>query len=494
VHHRLDLFKALQARALSQPDTVALTGGSSRVLYGKLPDLVSRTAAALPGQRIGILMDNHPAWAVADLAVLLSRRVCVPLPTFFSDAQLRHAIQDACLDTVITDQPGRLADLPLTGQTTLTVAGQTLHVLELAGVKAAPLADDVVKVTYTSGTTSRPKGVCLTWSTLQAVVHSLVKASEARVTDHILALLPMSTLLENIGSVYVPLQVGATAVLVAPEATGLRGSQDLDVPTLLACLQRYQPSGLILIPQLLQILVAARQQGTLLPGSLRFIAVGGAPVARGVLDAAHRAGLPVFQGYGLSEAGSVVCLNTARHNRPGSVGRHLPHVDVRIAADGEIHIRGSLFSGYLGEPPRDPEAEYATGDVGWLDEDGYLYLTGRKKHMFITSFGRNVSPDWIECELQGEPAIAQAAVFGEARPFNVAVIVPRGKTADQVRSSINVVNQRLPDYAWIRKFVLAGEAFTPHNNMLTANGRLRRASIANHYRQSLDDLYNEEVA
>ena len=114
-------------------------------------------------------------------------------------------------------------------------------------------------------------------------------------------------------------------------------------------------------------------------------------------------------------------MNTPHAHKSGSVGRPLPHVQLQIDADGEIHVGGIGALGYLGEPARAGAAPIATGDLGYLDEDGFLYLTGRKKHIFITAFGRNVAPEWVERELLGEPEILQAAVFGESRPHNCAV-------------------------------------------------------------------------
>ncbi|MDB5947854.1 MAG: AMP-dependent synthetase and ligase, partial [Ramlibacter sp.] len=134
----------------------------------------------------------------------------------------------------------------------------------------------------------------------------------------------------------------------------------------------------------------------------------------------------------------------------------------------------------------------ATGDLGYLDGDGFLHLTGRKKSSFITSFGRNVAPEWVERELVAHGPIAQAAVFGEARPFNSAVLaVQRTATPQAVEEALAEVNRRLPDYARVRAWLPASEPFTPGNGMLTPNGRLRRASIFNTYAARIDALYQQ---
>lgn len=207
--------------------------------------------------------------------------------------------------------------------------------------------------------------------------------------------------------------------------------------------------------------------------------------------------MPVYEGYGLSECASVVAVNTPHANRPGSVGKPLPHARLSFAKDGEISVSGAVFAGYLGQAERpDKDGCWPTGDTGYLDADGYLYLTGRKKNMFITSFGRNVAPEWVERELTIQPPIAQAAVFGEARPWNAAVVVPRTLPgADMniaVAQAIASANKLLPDYARVAKWVIASEPFTPHNGLLTANGRLRRSEIQSRYKAQLNELYEGE--
>jgi len=225
---------------------------------------------------------------------------------------------------------------------------------------------------------------------------------------------------------------------------------------------------------------------------LRFLAVGGAPVARSLLTRASQQGLPVYEGYGLSECASVVAVNTPAACRPGTVGRPLPHVQLDFAADGEILVSGACFKGYLAareQPLIDP---WPTGDLGFLDDEGYLHLTGRKKNIFITAFGRNVAPEWVERELVLQPVVHQVAVFGEGRPWNVAVVV-KAPGADQamVDAAIAITNRDLPDYARVRGWVPAVEAFQLDNGQLTATGRLRRAVIWKIYAPVCESLYQD---
>ena len=216
---------------------------------------------------------------------------------------------------------------------------------------------------------------------------------------------------------------------------------------------------------------------------LRFAAVGGAKVSPALLEEAHAQGLPVFEGYGLSEAGSVIAVNTPEAARRGSVGRLLPHVRLHPHPRGEIMIEHPRMLGYLGEVgPGEVGVvpnPYPTGDLGHLDADGFLYLTGRARNVLITGFGRNVSPEWVESELLAEPSIAQAMVFGDGEAALRAVIVSR--SAAEAGQAVARVNLRLPDYARVGRWCLAEEPFTPQNGQLTGTGRPIRDAIVARY-------------
>jgi long-subunit acyl-CoA synthetase (AMP-forming) len=488
------LFQALHKYVKTQPDSPAIHGESTSLTYARLFSEIKSLTGVLAGNCIGLLMDNGPAFAVSDLAAWQSNITCVPLPTFFSEQQLQHALDDARVDIILTDQPDRLRGLcKVVYESQVKVAGSMLTLMKLRHQENSSLLNGVAKVTYTSGTTGQPKGVCLKHETIELVVMSLCEASAASSKDCYLSLLPLSTLLENIGAIYVSLLAGGETHLLPLHTVGLQGVANLHPEALIQSLNRVQPTSVILIPQLLQALVEIAEAGYPLPGSFRFIAVGGAPVSKKLLQRASRFGLPVYEGYGLSEAGSVVSLNTTSDLRPGSVGKPLSHLNLEIAKDGEIQIKGNLFSGYLGEVTQTDNV-YATGDLGYLDEDGYLYITGRKKNIFITAFGRNVSPEWVECELTLHPEIAQAAVFGEARPFNVAVIFPAsGVDYQAIEKAIHQINTILPDYAQVSKFILADEPFSVRNGELTGTARLCRKHIEQHYYQLFNNLYNQAV-
>jgi len=219
------------------------------------------------------------------------------------------------------------------------------------------------------------------------------------------------------------------------------------------------------------------------------VAVGGARVSPHLLARADAVGLPVFEGYGLSECASVVALNRPGAVRPGSVGKPLPHVQVRIANDGEVLVAGSTLLGYLEEAPVTGEW-WATGDLGHLDEEGYLYLDGRSKHQFITSFGRNVNPEWVESELTQGGVIAQAFVHGEALPHNLALLWPLDPAAsdEAIEQAVRHCNAQLPDYAHVHAWRRLPAPLSPIDETLTANGRPRREAILQRYHTLLSDI------
>lgn len=431
----------------------------------------------------GLLADNGIDWVVADLAALESGTTLVPLPPYFSESQLQHVVESSLMDTVILDKasydrfPYAGAFARLDGDFGDLRLVQRPAVLEAA----RPNADAAAKITFTSGSTGQPKGVRLGASTIDEVALRLCGAfADIDIARH-LCVMPLATLLENIAGVYVPLMLGTTVYVPSLGSLGLYGSSRIDAGRFKQTIDAVAAESLILQPQLLRVLTAEAAAD---PGatSLKFVAVGGSRVAVSDLCNAAAAGIPAFEGYGLSECASVVALNRPGAARPGSVGKPLDGVNVSISPDGEIFVENQSMLGYLGETEHAGSA-IATGDLGHLDDDGFLYVTGRRKNVFITSFGRNVSPEWPEAELLHQPEIAQACVFGEAQPFNTAVVCPAGPavTPRAIADAILNANRNLPDYARVADFVIADEPFAVTNGLLTQTGKPRREAIALKY-------------
>lgn len=506
-----DVLSALDRFAATDGGAIAMTDGETELSYAELRARVDRAAAWLRRidcRRLGLLLDNGLDWAILDLAARRAKAVLVPIPHFFSDEQIAHVIRQSALSHLATDRLSRVAalarlpSLPAAEDVLVLPTTKVVALERLASPEPA-LPGRTDKITFTSGTTGAPKGICLSNTAIDRVAQSLVEASEARAEDRHLCLLPLATLLENISGIHVPIMAGATACIPSLREVGLTGSSRLDIGVMIGAILRFQATTIVTVPQILSVLVSVLSPDAARQTALRLVAVGGAPVARDVLRKAQQLGLPVREGYGLSECASVVCLNPLARNRPGSVGQPLPHARVEIARDGEVMVGGAVCEGVLGTPAADaapvPEL-WPTGDIGRFDGDGYLYLTGRKKNMFITSFGRNVAPEWIECELAAEQGIAQAAVFGEARPWNVAIIVPARGNGPGARpfdptliaAAVQRANARLPDYARIGRWLIADAPFVPENGLATPNGRLRREQVAALYADRIRALYESE--
>ncbi|AZL68178.1 MULTISPECIES: AMP-binding protein [Pseudomonas] len=484
--HELQLFQALlRQHAQQKPDAVAVQGPVRRFTYRQLLDEVELRAARLLSQPAGtfvMVLDNGPELLFWDLAALFAERTCVIVPPFFSAAQLRHCLQQSGATSVLCETQWT-AQLLEQGFTQQPAEGFLAR-----DVVAPELPTGTAKITYTSGSTGRPKGVCLGAEAMLRVARELEAASRPTEPQRYLAVLPLGVLLENLG-VYAALMAGACVQLYPQQQLGMGGASQVDFKRLLAAIALSGAHSLILVPQLLMGLVTAIERGLMRVGPLRFVAVGGARVSAKLLARADAVGLPVFEGYGLSECASVVALNRPGAVRPGSVGKPLPHVQVRIAEDGEVLVAGSTLLGYLEEAPVTGEW-WATGDLGHLDEEGYLYLDGRRKHQFITSFGRNVNPEWVESELTQGGVIAQAFVHGEALPHNLALLWPLDPTAsdEAIEQAVQRCNAQLPDYAQVHTWRRLPAPLSPIDETLTANGRPRREAILQRYHALLSDI------
>jgi long-chain acyl-CoA synthetase len=487
------LFDALSARP---PDAIVLRGDSQTWRAAELQSAVDSLAGSLAGTRVlAVLADNGPAWVIADLAALRAGIVHLPLPGFFSPSQLAHALTQAGADTVLTDEPARIAGLGLG----FAVVGKANGLLRMQRTTpAAALPPATAKISFTSGSTGTPRGVCLSASGLLDTAVAVAGCFADLAIERHLVVLPLSLLLENSAGMHAPLLLGAEIRVAGLQTLGWRGMAGFDPAALQRAVAASGANSLILVPELLKMwstYLAAG--GQVAAGDLRHVAVGGARVAPALLARARAVGLPAFQGYGLTECGSVVSLNRPGDDGAG-VGRPLPHVRVRIA-DGEVLVGTRAFLGYVGDAlPRPataaPLPEFATGDLGRLDGNGHLHLEGRRKNLLITSFGRNVAPEWVESLLLAEPAIAQAVVFGDGMPWLCALLVAAPAAADEaLAAAVARVNASLPDYARIAGWRPAAP-FSSENGLATGNGRPRRSAILHHHAADLAAIHQAREA
>jgi long-subunit acyl-CoA synthetase (AMP-forming) len=464
-----ELLSAIRRHARLQPDMPALTGDTGTLTYAALAAGVDRCAKALraAGSAVaGLQMDNGPQWVVWDLACIEAGIVCVPLPVFFSAAQIAHVIAAAGIDTIIT------------------AAGLTA-VNDRAVIS---LPAGTAKITFTSGTTGAPKGVCLPQSGLENVARSILDTVGPECAVRHFSVMPLSILLENVAGVYSALIAGCACHINSLAAIGFENPFRPDFSRLAAQLKTCRATSAILVPELLRGLMGAMAAQQVSIPSFMFVAVGGGKVAPEILAQAHKMGIPAYEGYGLSECGSVVTLNTPQANQPGKTGRLLPHIDCAIGADGEIIIRNPAFLGYVGAPHNGP---LHTGDTGSLDAQGFLSIGGRIGNVIITSYGRNISPEWPESALLAQPEIAQAVVYGEAMPSLGALIVPAARDAD-LEAAIARANAQLPDYARIKNFHTV-EPFSAAQGLLTGNGRPKRREILQRYASITQQEKQDEI-
>jgi long-subunit acyl-CoA synthetase (AMP-forming) len=481
----------LCALAARPPATLTLVGDGRGWSAAEAREEIDRLAARLePARVVAVLADNGPAWVIADLACLHAGKVHLPLPAFFSPAQMASVLAQTAADTILTDQPERIGALDLGFAITGHWQGLTCLRRVVAPV-AMPAG--TLKISFTSGSTGTPKGVCLSAAGLADTARALhERLADLPITRH-LAVLPLPLLLENVAGIYAPLLRGAAVHLPPLASLGWRGMAGFDTAALQAAVATSGAASLILVPELLKAWsLFLGHGGQRAPASLSYVAVGGARVTPALLAQARALGLPAYQGYGLTECGSVVSLN-----RPGDdgddVGRPLAHVHIEVA-EGEVQVGAGAFLGYLGDEASAKPGPFPTGDLGAFTASGHLVLAGRRKNLLITSFGRNIAPEWVESVLLAQPAIAQAVVIGDARPALGAIIVPLpGATSADLAAAIAAANAGLPDYARIGHW-LASQPFNLTNGLATGNGRPVRPAISQHFAAEIAAFYDHEEA
>jgi long-subunit acyl-CoA synthetase (AMP-forming) len=307
--------------------------------------------------------------------------------------------------------------------------------------------------------------------------------------------MPFCLLLEQICALHVPLRVGAPVILAngiaAACARGEHGK-------LLDAIDRSNASVTVLVPELLRAWVGElRRQGKTAPSGLRFVPVGGAVVSEALAKAAWDVGIPVHEGYGLSECCSVVAVNRPGQRRPGTVGPPLPGLDVEIV-HGEIVVRGpSVMDGYFGCTGMAERGTWCTGDLGEFDPAGRLIVHGRKDSMLVTGYGRNVAPEWIEAMVTADSRIANCVLLGDGKPQFAALVVPRPEAAlafDELTERdlaqlVEHLTWAAPDYARPAHVLLVPELEMRRAGLITVNGQPRRDAIANHFAPTIDSLY-----
>ncbi len=498
------------------------------VTYGELADRVRALAGGLvaagvgPGDRVAILGPTSVDWAAADLAVLLVGAVTVPIYPTASAEQVRHVLRDATPAAMfVVDRSRPMVDGLIEAPSLVWTLGAELPgTADIETRRAAVRADDIATIVYTSGTTGTPKGCLLTHrNILHAAVNVVATQPELFQAEN------ASTLL------FLPLaHVYGRVVMFGCLSAGVRTGLVGDAGELVGQLPVFQPNFLYGVPYVLekirkavrarigdaeQTLVdhgravrtgIASEQPTgpavdglraLLGGRLRHMICGGASLDESTLDFFTGVGLTVLGAYGLTETTSTVTMSAPATNRLGTVGRPIPDTTVMIAPDGEILVQGPHVSpGYWPAPDGAPEWVH-TGDLGTLDDDGYLRITGRRKEIIVTSGGKNVAPAPLEDRLRLHPLVANCMIVGEGRPYVTALISIDTAAADEwpgdvtagVQAAVDAANELVSRAESIRRFYVIAGDFTLARGHLTPSLRLRRAVVETDFADEITFLY-----
>jgi long-subunit acyl-CoA synthetase (AMP-forming) len=425
----------------------------------ELADTVLRPAVARQGRppRVGVVCGNTPEFVVADLALLAAQATEVPVPLAFSRAQATGLLQD--VDLCLVDDPGQ-RQLACWGPDEVLGARCPVHRLDLDDLLSAATrpyqialegGDWICKIIHTSGTTARPKGVRIRAEGLGALLRSLHSEMPHDAFRRYLSVVPFSLLIEQVTGLYLVILHGGRIILL-PTHVPLVGTAPAAAAGAFRFLAPARPTALVATPSLVDEIATAADRAqaanlalirTLFGTDLvPLICCGGAPMHSEVLQRLTDLGIPIYEGYGLSENSSVVTWNRPGAARIGTVGTPLPHVEVQLAADNEILVRStSLFDGYTRDDPSscpvDEQGWLHTGDLGAIDDDGFLRVIGRKKNMIITSSGRNIAPEWVEAQYATIPGISAVAVVGnDLEAIHGLFLVESGKPLFQIRAAI----------------------------------------------------------
>lgn len=553
---------------------------------------VARVAAGLSalgvrkGDRVLLISENRPEWAVVDYATMFAGGILVPVYVSLTAPQLNYILANSGAKIAVASSQ-ELLDKLLSAATGLTNLGQVIVMDEAAAApdvmhldSVAAMGDDVLAkspgawrepashvrdedvatIIYTSGTTGPPKGVMLSHGNLTSNVEALTGVLDFRPSDSALSFLPLCHVTQRIAD-YCYFHRGASITYVRIEDLGagltqVRPTTFPGVPrifekardAILAKVSHKAAPARALFRWALQVgreLGRCRTEGRVpdaglklrhavadrlvlsriregLGGRLRFVVCGGAPLNREVMEFFLGAGVPILEGYGLTES-TVLCINTEARPRPGTVGPPLPGVVLRIEEDGEILIQGpGVARGYYLDIKRTEETFgggwLKTGDLGRLDEDGNLVITGRKKELLVTSGGKKISPALIEQEILTDQLVSQVVLVGDGRKHVSALVVPdrlrltdwcrqRGLpagnhatfeqvlTVPEVRDLyggiIDRCNRSLSRYEQIKKFVLIPTELTLEGGELTPTLKVKRRVVEEKYRDLIDTLYKD---
>ncbi len=539
------------------------------------------------GDRVAILSENRPEWAIADYARLAARCTDVPIYPTLPAKQAEYILRDSGAVAVLVSSGAQLEKvtkirdrLPalvhvITFDDSATGAGVVRFEQVLERGRAArgrhphwrasaleAAEDDLATLIYTSGTTGDPKGVMLSHGNIASNVTTCVALFSFTAEDECLSFLPLSHIFERMFGHYCMFHAGvvinyAESVDTVPaDMQAIRPHLMASVPRLYEKIYarvldsvrassplrkriftwgrevgerwaeatiagRRVPPALKVQRALADRLVFAKLRART-GGRIRFFISGGAPLSPDIARFFYAAGLPILEGYGLTETSPVMAVNTFQDHRLGTVGKAIPEVEIRIAPDGEIVTRGpNVMCGYYNKPAAtaeaiDEEGWFHTGDIGVVDPDGYLSITDRKKDLIVTAGGKNIAPQPIELLAKTSKFVASAVMIGDRRPFPIMLVVPdpaqvkgwvehkglpdgaleqlldHPEVRQKIEREVRMTLRDLAQYEMPKKLLLLPKDFTVEAGELTPTLKVRRRIVEEHHRQAIEALYLEK--
>ncbi len=539
------------------------------------------------GDRVAILSENRPEWAIADYACLAARCTDVPIYPTLPAKQAEYILRDSGAAAVLVSSAAQLEKVTqirdrLSGlahviafDDSATGAGVIRFEQVLERGRAARerhpdwrasalevVEDDLATLIYTSGTTGDPKGVMLSHGNIASNVTNCVALFSFTDEDECLSFLPLSHIFERMFGHYCMFHAGVV----------INYAESVD--TVPADMQEVRPHLMASVPRLYEKIYARvldnvrtasplrkrifawsrevgerwaeatiagrpvsralRLQRALADrlvfaklrartgGRIRFFISGGAPLSPDIARFFYAAGLPILEGYGLTETSPVMAVNTFQNHRLGTVGKAIPEVEIRIAPDGEIVTRGpNVMCGYFNKPEAtaeaiDEEGWFHTGDIGIIDADGYLSITDRKKDLIVTAGGKNIAPQPIEILAKTSKFVSSAVMIGDRRPFPIMLVVPNPaqvkgwvehkglpdgdlaqllghpEVRQKIEREVRMTLRDLAQFEMPKKLLILPKDFTVEAGELTPTLKVRRRVVEEHNRPAIEALYLEK--
>jgi len=509
-------------------------------------------AGVKPRDSVLIMSENRVEWVYCDFAIQSIGAVTVPIYPNSPDEMAQTIAADSGATYAIASDQTLAAKLKVGGalREIATMDGKVadwvrqpkLNVTEIAARLSHLTPEDICTIVYTSGTTGTPKGVELAHRNLVDTAHAAVQVHPITDKDSSLSWLPLAHVFGRINEMFDGMvyggetwissgpdhlveelqQVKPTVMCSAPRvyekmyaaviarvqkaSPAKRAIFKWAVSTGTRFSQTEKPGALLKAQRrLADRLVLAGLRKQLTGGRMRFFISGGAALAQNIEEFFWAIGVPILNGWGLTETSSGVCSNTLHQHRFLTVGKPLPGVELKIASDGEILVRGiGNMLGYHNNPAATAEVMtdgwFSTGDIGEIDPDGFLKITDRKKSLFKTSGGKYIAPLHLEHELLSDPLIERAVVVGDGRPYVTALIVPNWPSARnqgldesqlnaRIQRTVDVVNSGLGHWETIKYFTLLPKDFTEESGELSLKMDVKRKVVAQHYQNEIESMY-----